>query len=268
MLTSRRVRGLLIAVCTGVMLAAASVFLLQQAASAQSTPLPIPRLWVPIAARSRITPTPRPIPTPPPAPVTQCTAAQPTFLPSWNVYQREFGSPWIVGVGVLCNPLNRAIYIDYSFDAVDGQGNIIESISDTSWHSVPAGGVMCVENTFYTRPANSARYQFRVRGWSYASQYFKYGGTVVSANYDYASHTVSGSIQNFASENVYVGGAVALYDGRSQILMCDELPTINDTSLVPNQITSFSSKFYDYDPAMERILQQATQYQVMLSRAP
>jgi hypothetical protein len=178
--------------CVVAMLSAFAALMNQPVAQAQiapqTTPIAIPTLYptpalpttnvtpgvrIPIVMRAINTPVPPtasptipPPPTPTPAPVMRCAGTQPKVLPGWFVYEGKYGG--LNGVGELCNPLDRAIYIDYSFDALDGQGNIIESISTSGWHPVPAGGVMCTETSFSNRPA-AARYQFRVRGWSTAA---------------------------------------------------------------------------------------------------
>lgn len=127
---------------------------------------------------------------------------------------------------------------------------------------------MCTEAVFNIKPANSVAYRFRVRGWSMPTYASSYGGTVISSSYDSASHTVTGAIRNDTGHAVYVDATVALYDASAQILQCDTFPSINDYSLDPGQITSFKSKFYDFNPALVRILQQVTQYSVMLSKSP
>jgi hypothetical protein len=225
--------------------------------STQSTPVANvrPRARLPIVMRARATPTPAP----------RCAGSQPNVLPAWLVYEARYSG--LYGVGELCNPLDRAVYIDYAFEALDGQGNIIETISQSGWRPVPPRGVMCVESVFSNKPA-AARYQFRVRGWRDASSFLGYGGTLQGSSYDPSEHTVTGTVRNQTGKEVYVGMAVALYDAGGQILQCDEFPTVNDSSLDPGQTTSFRSRFYDYDPVVAALLQRVTQHAVVLSQTP
>lgn len=142
-------RALLSAAWAGAMLASVTLLTVQSVAQAQPEAVtPTPRsIKLPIAMRALPTPRPTltPTPTAPPTPPTRCRAIQPTILPSWYVYQDEGYSSSITGIGELCNPLARAIYIDYSFDAYDGQGNIVESISKDGYTLIPAGGTCALK---------------------------------------------------------------------------------------------------------------------------
>jgi hypothetical protein len=280
MSTSRRPRAPLTLACALAGLFAFAGSMMNQptafaqpdsAPAAQQTPIAIsttfapitnatPRARLPMVMRAPAAPTPAPVP------ATRCTTAQPSILPGWFVYEARHGG--VYGIAEMCNPLDRAIYIDYAFDALDGMGNVIESISDSAWHPVPAGGVMCAESVFYNRPAGAAQYRFRVRAWREASRFLDYGGAVIHSTYDPVEHTVTGTVRNQTGEKVYVGMAVALYDAGAQILQCDELPSINDSSLDPGQITSFRSRFFDYDPIVNGILERVTQHVVSLSQTP
>lgn len=228
----------------------------QPAAQATAQPdffLPGPRSAIKLPIVSRSVPT-------------RCATTQPAILPAWLVYEGKYTG--VNGVAEQCNPLNRAIYLDYSFDALDSRGNIIESISASSFNPVPAGGIMCARAGFSTKPANAAQFRFRVRGWSYASSFLHNGGTLMSSSYTSATHTVNATIRNMSNNDVWVDAAVALYDAGGRILQCDELPSINDWSLTPSQTTSLRSEFFDYDPVVVDLLKRATQAVVTLSKTP